>query len=75
MSIAPTFSARFSPSPVPRAAAPMTLASVRGTTSRTVPAVSGWPVSGTSILARRMVPGAVMMTAASRCLASTPKAM
>ena len=34
--------------------------------------VPGLSVSGTSIFATRMVPGAVMMTAASRCWASMP---
>ena len=38
----------------------------------TRPSVSGTSVSGTSILAMRMVPGEVMMTAESRCRASTP---
>jgi len=38
----------------------------------TLPSVAGTSVSGTSILATRMVPGEVMMTAASRCLGSTP---
>ena len=61
--------------PVPRAAAPMMLASWRGISSFTVPAVSGVSVSGTNSLASRIVPGAVMITAASRCLASMPKAM
>jgi len=37
------------------------------------PAVLGTSVSGTSILAIRSVPGAVMMTALSRCLGSIPK--
>ena len=41
----------------------------------TLPAVNDSSVSGTSILAISSVPGAVMMTAASRCLASTPNAM
>ncbi len=34
--------------------------------------MSGTAVSGTSILAMRMVPGEVMITAESRCRASTP---
>ena len=38
----------------------------------TMPSVAGICVSGTSILEMRMVPGAVMMTAASRCSASIP---
>jgi len=38
----------------------------------TRPSVAGTSVSGTSILAITMVPGEVMITAASRCLASTP---
>jgi hypothetical protein len=41
----------------------------------TVPAVAGTSVSGTSILATRMVPGAVMMTAESRSCALMPKLM
>ena len=41
----------------------------------TRPAVLGTSVSGTSILDIRMVPGAVMMTALSRCLGSIPKAI
>ena len=41
----------------------------------TRPAVLGCWVSGTSILEIKMVPGAVMITALSRCLGSTPKAM
>ena len=41
-----------------------------GMTTR--PSVAGTSVSGTSILAMRMVPGEVMMTAESRWRASTP---
>ena len=53
----------------------MTLTSVRSTSSFTVPIVSGSSVSGTNILAIISVPGAVMITAVSRCLASIPKRM
>lgn len=73
--MAPTFSARWSPSAVPRPAASMTFTSVWGTSRRTVPIVRGTPVSGTIIFAIMIVPGAVMMTAVSRCLASMPKRM
>ena len=38
----------------------------------TVPAVAGTSVSGTSILATRMVPGAVIITAESRSFALMP---
>ena len=41
----------------------------------TRPAVTGFSVSGTSIFASKIVPGAVMITAASTCFASTPYAM
>ena len=75
MSIAPTFSARCRPSPVPRPAASITFTSVRSTFSVTDPIVFGSSVSGTSIFAIMIVPGAVMMTAVSRCRASMPNAM
>jgi hypothetical protein len=75
ISIAPTFKARCRPSPVPRPAASMMLTSVRSICRRTVPSVSGTPVSGTNILAIIRVPGAVMITAVSRCLGSMPKAI
>ena len=42
---------------------------------RTVPIVLGTSVSGTSIFAIMIVPGAVMMTAVSRRSARMPKAM
>ena len=73
ISIAPTFRASASPSPVPRPAASITLTSVRVTSSLTLPIVSGTSVSGTKILAIISVPGAVMITAVSRCCASIPK--
>ncbi len=57
---------------MPRPAASITFTSVRSTSSRTDPIVFGTSVSGTNILAIMIVPGAVMMTAVSRCLASTP---
>ena len=41
----------------------------------TVPSVSGVSVSGTNIFAIISVPGAVMITAVSRCCASMPNAM
>ena len=41
----------------------------------TVPSVSGCSVSGTNSLAIISVPGAVMITAVSRCLASMPNRM
>ena len=75
ISIAPTFSARCSPSPVPRPAASITFTSVFGTSSFTVPIVLGDSVSGTNIFAIISVPGAVMMTAVSRCFASMPNRM
>ena len=53
----------------------MTLTSVVSTSSFTVPIVFGTSVSGTNIFAIMIVPGAVMMTAVSRCLASTPNRM
>ena len=53
----------------------MTLTSVRSTFSVTLPMVCGVSVSGTSIFAIMIVPGAVMMTAVSRWRASMPNAM
>ena len=75
ISIAITLSMSWRPSLVPRAAALTTFASIRGMSVLTLPRVSGWPVSGSSSLAMSTVPGAVMITAVSRCRASTPKAM
>ena len=75
ISIAPTLSARCRPSPVPRPTASITFTSVLSTCSFTVPIVSGSPVSGTNSLAIISVPGAVMITAVSRCCASTPNRM
>jgi hypothetical protein len=75
ISMAPTFNASASPSPVPRPAASITLTSVRGTSSLTVPIVSGTSVSGTNTFAIISVPGAVMITAVRRCLASMPNRM
>ena len=60
---------------VPRPAASITLTSVRSISRRTVPMVSGTSVSGTKILAIISVPGAVMITAVSRWLASMPNRM
>ncbi len=69
-----TLKASWPPSMVPRAMAPSRFSflcsSFLGTW--TTPIVAGVSVSGTSILATRIVPGAVMMTAASRCFASMP---
>ena len=53
----------------------MTLTSVRSTSSVTAPMVCGTSVSGTKILAIISVPGAVMITAVSRWLASMPNRM
>ena len=79
ISMAATFSARFRPSVVPRATAPRTFSFFSVSTSSSLmttrPAVLGFSVSGTSILAMRIVPGAVMITALSRCLGSMPNAM
>jgi hypothetical protein len=75
ISMAPTLSASDRPSPVPRPAASITLTSVRSSSSFTRPIVSGTSVSGTKILAIISVPGAVMITAVSRCWASIPKRM
>ena len=51
------------------------MTSVRSISSLTVPRVSGTSVSGMKIFAIISVPGAVMMTAVSRCCASIPKRM
>ena len=79
ISIAAMFNARFKPSVVPRAMAPSTFSCFSASTSfsfiTTRPAVFGCSVSGTSILEIRIVPGAVMITALSRCLGSMPNAM
>ena len=73
-SIAITLSISWRPSVVPRAAASTTFTSVLGISSLTFPKVSGSPVSGSNSLAIMMVPGAVMMTAVSKCRASIPNA-
>jgi hypothetical protein len=70
--MAAMFRASCRPSRVPREAASRTLASCFIASPRIVPRVSGLPVSGTSIFASRIVPGAVMMTAVKMCLGSTP---
>ena len=72
-----TLKASRPPSMVPRAMAPMKFSSLCCSSGgmRTVPAVAGCSVSGTSILATRMVPGAVMMTAERRSCALMPKEM
>ena len=77
ISMAPTLMASCRPSVVPRAMAPRKFSSLCITSSGifTRPAVTGCSVSGTSILAISSVPGAVIITAVRRCLASTPKAM
>ena len=74
-SIAMTLSIRCRPSVVPRAAASTTFTSVRGISTLTPPSVCGVAVSGSRIFAIMIVPGAVMMTAVSRCRASMPNAM
>ena len=53
----------------------MTLTSVRSICSFTEPIVLGISVSGTSIFAIMIVPGAVMITAVKRCRASMPNAI
>ena len=59
---------------VPRAMAPIRFSSACNSSLgiTTLPSVAGTSVSGTSILAIRIVPGEVMITAESRCRASTP---
>src|SRR5437764_212286 len=74
ISIAITLSIKKRPSLVPRAAASSTLTSVRGMSTLTPPRVSGTSVSGSMIFAIMIVPGAVMMTAVSKCPASIPNA-
>ncbi len=77
--MAATFKQRCRPSVVPRAIAPSTFSLFSASTSSSLmttrPAVFGCSVSGTSILAIRSVPGAVMMTALRRCLGSMPNAI
>ena len=75
INIAMTFIARCRPSPVPRPAASITLTSVFCMSIFTVPIVSGVSVSGTNSFDIISVPGAVMMTAVSRCFGSMPNAM
>ena len=75
ISMAATFSAKPNPSLVPLAAASSTLLARSSSGNFAPPAVSGTSVSGTSILATGRVPGAVMITAASRCSGATPTAM
>ena len=77
MSMMATLKASWPPSMVPRAMAPMKFSFLCSSLGGmwTVPAVAGTSVSGTSILATRMVPGAVMMTAERRSLALMPKLM
>jgi len=77
MSMMATLKASWPPSMVPRAIAAMKLSLLCSSPGGivTVPAVAGTSVSGTSILATRMVPGAVMMTAESRSCALMPKLM
>ena len=74
ISMMATLKASAPPSMVPRAMAPtkFSLACSSDGGMWTVPAVAGTSVSGTSILATRMVPGAVMMTAESRSFALMP---
>ena len=75
ISIATTFSTSFIPAEAPVAAASMRFTSVRSTWYSTCPAVSGFPVSGTMILAIMSAAGAFTRLAASRKRASTPSAM
>ena len=75
ISIAPTLIAMPSPSPVPRAMAARKFESCSTCSMCTTPMVFGCSVSGTSILEMSSVPGAVMITAVSRCRASTPNAI
>ena len=74
MSMMATLKANEPPSMVPRAMAPMKFSSLCSSLGGilTMPAVAGTSVSGTSILEMRMVPGAVMMTAARRSEAWMP---
>jgi hypothetical protein len=60
---------------VPRAIAPMRFSFLCSSLGGilTVPAVAGTSVSGTSILATRIVPGAVIITAESKSFALIPK--
>ena len=69
-----TFIASLPPSIVPRAIAPIRFSSACNSSfgMTTLPSVAGTSVSGTSIFATRIVPGEVMITAESRCRASTP---
>ena len=77
MSMMATLKASWPPSMVPRAMAATKFSFLCSSLGGmwTVPAVAGTSVSGTSILATRMVPGAVMMTAERRSLALMPKLM
>src|SRR5882762_8729854 len=75
ISMAPTLTAIPNPSPVPRAMAARKFESRSMFSMCTVPMVFGCSVSGTSIFEISRVPGAVMMTAVSRCRASTPNAI
>ena len=74
ISMIATLNARAPPSMVPRAIDPMkfSLACSSDGGMWTVPAVAGTSVSGTSIFATRIVPGAVIITADSRSLALMP---
>ena len=72
INIAPTFSASFSPSLVPAAAASSTLTESLWNLFSTEPSVSGVSVSGTIILAIIKAAGAEMTQAVARCPASTP---
>ena len=79
ISMAAMFNAMCRPSVVPRAIAPSRFSFFPSSTSSSLittrPAVLGTSVSGTSILAITSVPGAVMMTALSKCFGSIPNAM
>jgi hypothetical protein len=72
ISIAPTLAARRRPSLVPLAAASRMLRLLSTGASRTTPAVSGVPVSGTISLANTREIGAVIAIAVRRCSIFTP---
>ncbi len=65
-SMAPTFSASVNPSPAPRAAASIAFTSGEGTSTLSVPIVSGSPSSGYMTLEIRIVAGAAITLAAIR---------
>ena len=72
MSMATMFSTSFRPSAAPRQAASSTFASVRGTSTLTVPLVGESSVSGTMILATTRAAGADISEATIRWPGSAP---